>query len=51
METMGRKLSNEQFMQKAPSEIVEEVRSKMEVLSLKVEKLNRNLTFFESIHD
>jgi valyl-tRNA synthetase len=51
METMGKKLSNEQFVQKAAPEIVEEVRSKMQAVSLKVEKLNRNLTFFESIHD
>ncbi|MEW6665525.1 MAG: valine--tRNA ligase [Thermodesulfobacteriota bacterium] len=51
METMGKKLANEQFLQKAPPEIVEEVRAKMQAMSLKVEKLNRNLAFFESIHD
>jgi len=51
METMGKKLSNEQFVQKAAPEIVEEVRSRMQGVSVKVEKLNRNLTFFESIHD
>jgi valyl-tRNA synthetase len=51
LETMGRKLSNEQFLRKAPPEIVEEVRSKMQSMSQKLEKLNQNLTFFESIHD
>jgi valyl-tRNA synthetase len=51
METVHRKLSNEQFVQKAPPEIVEEVRGKMQALSLKVEKLHHNLKFFESIHE
>jgi valyl-tRNA synthetase len=51
METLGKKLSNEQFVQKAAPEIVEEVRGKVQALTAKAEKLNRNLAFFESIHE
>ncbi|MBN2126419.1 MAG: valine--tRNA ligase [Deltaproteobacteria bacterium] len=45
------KLENRQFMEKAPPEIVEKVRDKVEALNLRLEKLNQNLKFFESIHD
>jgi valyl-tRNA synthetase len=51
LEGATRKLSNEQFLGKAPPEIVEEVRGKVDTMSLKLEKLQHNLTFFEAIHD
>jgi valyl-tRNA synthetase len=49
LDTFSRKLSNEQFLEKAPPEIVDEVRSKVEAMSHKREKLNHNLAFFEAI--
>ncbi len=45
----NRKLSNKGFLKKAPAEIVEEVREKAENMTLKLEKLNQNLQFFETI--
>jgi valyl-tRNA synthetase len=51
LEGASRKLSNDQFLGKAPPEIVEQVRGKVEAMSVKLEKLNQNLSFFESIHD
>ena len=45
----NRKLSNRGFLEKAPAEIVEEVREKVETMTLKLEKLNQNLRFFETI--
>ena len=50
-ELSNRKLSNKGFLEKAPAEIVAEVREKVESLSLKLEKLNQNLRFFEKISD
>jgi len=47
----NRKLSNKDFLEKAPVEVVEEVRGKVEALSSKLEKLNQNLSFFETIGD
>jgi valyl-tRNA synthetase len=44
-----RKLSNKGFLKKAPAEIVEEVREKVETMTLNLEKLNQNLRFFETI--
>jgi valyl-tRNA synthetase len=44
-----RKLSNKGFLKKAPTEIVEEVKEKVETMTLKLEKLNQNLRFFETI--
>ncbi|UCF85445.1 MAG: class I tRNA ligase family protein, partial [Desulfobacteraceae bacterium] len=49
IEVSNRKLSNHGFLEKAPSEIVNEVREKVETLTLKQEKLNQNLGFFETI--
>lgn len=46
-----KKLSNQGFLKKAPSEVVAEVREKVEALSLKLEKLNQNLHFFETIDE
>jgi valyl-tRNA synthetase len=41
------KLSNQDFLEKAPADIVAKVKEKVEVLSLKLDKLNQNLSFFE----
>ena len=49
LEMMDRKLSNPQFREKAAPEIIEEVKEKREVLGLRVEKLIRNLEFFEAM--
>ncbi len=46
-----KKLSNKSFLEKAPAEIVAEVREKVDKLSAKMEKLNQNLRFFEAIRD
>jgi len=45
----GRKLSNKGFLEKAPAEIVTEVKEKVDLLSLKRDKLSQNLKFFENI--
>ena len=44
-----KKLSNPNFVEKAPSHIVAEVKEKVETLTHKLEKLNQHLHFFESI--
>jgi len=49
MQVAARKLSNKGFLEKAPAEIVAEVKEKVETLNLKIEKLNQNLRFFETI--
>jgi len=49
IEVSKRKLSNRGFLKKAPAEIVEEVSEKVETMTLKLEKLNQNLRFFETI--
>ena len=51
METAKKKLANEQFMSKAPEDIVDSVREKVEIGNVKLEKLNHNLKFFEEIND
>jgi len=51
IEVSNRKLSNRGFLKKAPAEIVEEVREKVETMTLKLEKLNQNLQFFEKLHN
>ncbi len=51
MGVLDKKLSNQGFLKNAPPEIVDEVRKKVESLGLKLEKLNQNLSFFESIDD
>jgi valyl-tRNA synthetase len=45
----NKKLNNRQFLEKAPAEIVEEVREKVGSMCDKLEKLNQNLNLFESI--
>jgi len=47
----NKKLSNKGFIEKAPAEIVAKVREKVEILSVKMTKLNQNLSFFEAIDD
>jgi valyl-tRNA synthetase len=44
-----RKLSNDDFIGKAPQEIVDSVKEKVEGMRLQLEKLLRNIHFFESI--
>ncbi len=51
MSLSQKKLANEGFLKKAPKEIVREVKAKVEAWVLKLEKLNQNLKFFESIND
>lgn len=51
LKTTDRKLANKDFLEKAPEDIVEKVREKADALTLKMEKLNQNLRFFESAHD
>jgi len=51
MQTANKKLANEQFMSKAPADIVEKVKEKVSSGNLKLEKINQNLKFFESIND
>ncbi|RLC30876.1 MAG: valine--tRNA ligase [Deltaproteobacteria bacterium] len=46
-----KKLSNKQFLEKAPKDIILKVKEKVENLTLKREKLKQNLAFFEEIHD
>ena len=45
-----RKLENKTFLQKAPPEIVRDVKDKVENLSLKLERLQKNLEFFEGMN-
>ena len=46
-----KKLSNKGFLEKAPEEVVKEVREKVETLTSRLSKLNQNLSFFETIND
>lgn len=51
IEAGNQKLSNKKFIEKAPAEIVDKVKEKVETMSLKLDKLNESLNFFESIDD
>jgi valyl-tRNA synthetase len=51
IEGLNRKLSNRGFLEKAPAEIVKEASERVESLSVKLEKLNRNLQLLETIGD
>ncbi|MBW2609392.1 MAG: valine--tRNA ligase [Deltaproteobacteria bacterium] len=51
MEVSNKKLSNKGFMEKAPDEIVDKVREKVASMKVKLDKLDKNLIFFESIND
>ncbi|MDZ7699280.1 MAG: valine--tRNA ligase [Deltaproteobacteria bacterium] len=47
--TAGKKLANHGFLQKAPPEIVREVREKAETLSARLSKMKENLSLLEEI--
>ncbi|MBW1781054.1 MAG: valine--tRNA ligase [Deltaproteobacteria bacterium] len=51
MEVSQKKLSNRGFLEKAPEEIVAEVKAKAEGLSAKLSKLKQNLSFLETLDD
>ncbi len=51
MASSQKKLSNKNFLDKAPAEIVVRVEEKVAAMTLKIEKLCENLTFFEKIND
>jgi valyl-tRNA synthetase len=51
MEAAEKKLSNKQFMEKAPEDVIEKVKEKVAAMQLQLEKLNHNLNFFASIDD
>jgi valyl-tRNA synthetase len=44
-----KKLSSKDFIEKAPQEIIDSVKEKVEGIRLQLEKMNRNLHFFESM--
>jgi len=48
--SFDKKLANRGFLEKAPPEVVAEVREKKEKVSLELDKLKQNLSFFEAIH-
>ena len=47
----NKKISNKKFIEKAPTEIVDKVKEKVETMNLKLDKLNQNLNLIESIND
>ncbi|MFP3928070.1 MAG: valine--tRNA ligase [Desulfobacteraceae bacterium] len=49
MAASNRKLSNPAFLEKAPADVVEEVRGRVESMESKLARLNANLSFFENI--
>ena len=51
MEASKKKLSNKGFLEKAPAEIVADVKAKFEGFSTKLSKLKQNLAFLETIDD
>ena len=51
IEASNKKLSNRGFLEKAPAEIVADVRTKFEGFSAKLSKLKQNLSFLETIDD
>jgi len=51
IQASDKKLTNKSFLEKAPADIVAKVKEKVEDLSLKLGKLNQNLSFFENIND
>jgi len=46
-----KKLSNRNFVEKAPAEIVEKVKTRVSEMEVKKDRLRKNLEFFQSIHD
>lgn len=51
IQASDKKLTNKSFLEKAPADIVAKVKEKVEDLTLKLDKLNQNLSFFEVIND
>ncbi|MBW1914407.1 MAG: valine--tRNA ligase [Deltaproteobacteria bacterium] len=51
MEGSNKKLSNKGFLAKAPADVVKKVSEKVDILNSKLEKLKKNLNFFEAIND
>jgi len=51
MEGDARKLSSSAFLENAPPDIVEKVQEKVRTMNIKLEKLDKNLKFFEAIND
>ena len=51
LETSQKKLSNRGFLEKAPEEIVAEVKDKADGLAAKVLKMKENLSFLETLDD
>jgi len=51
LETSQKKLSNRGFLEKAPQEIVVEVKAKADGLAAKVLKMKENLSFLETLDD
>jgi len=49
MDLSRRKLANKDFLNQAPLRIVENVREKADLMSVKLEKLNQNLATFEGL--
>ena len=49
MDLSQRKLANKDFLDQAPTHIVENVKEKVELISIKLEKLNQNLTILEGL--
>jgi valyl-tRNA synthetase len=49
MTSSNKKLANPSFLEKAPSEVVQEVREKVRDMELRLKRLNDNLQFFEAI--
>ncbi|MBN1850292.1 MAG: valine--tRNA ligase [Deltaproteobacteria bacterium] len=51
MASSEKKLSNKEFLDKAPPDIVEGVQEKVSIMKAKLEKITENLHFFESINE
>ena len=49
MNLSRKKLANKDFLYQAPSHIVENVKGKVELMSVKLEKLSQNLTILEGL--
>jgi valyl-tRNA synthetase len=49
MDLSQRKLANKDFLDQAPTHIVENVKEKVELISIKLEKLSQNLTILEGL--
>lgn len=51
LETSQKKLSNRGFLEKAPEEIVAEVKTKADGLAARLSKMKQNLSFLETLND